>query len=49
MLKITGILRGSRTKVRWRPISGRSRVTVKKKRNPATELLMVGGRTPVCL
>jgi len=28
-------------------MSGRSSVTVKKKRNPATEPLMVGGRTPV--
>jgi hypothetical protein len=28
--------------------SGRSSVTVKKKRKAATALLMLGGRTPVC-
>ena len=43
------ILRGSRTKVRCRAISGRSRVTVKKKRSAATEPLMLGARTPVCV
>src|SRR3989475_3154549 len=48
-LKTTGILRGSRTKVRCRAISGRSRVTVKKKRSAATEPLMLGARTPVCV
>jgi hypothetical protein len=42
-----GTLRGSRTNVRCRAISGRSSVTVKKKRKAATEPLMVGGRTPV--
>jgi len=43
-LKTTGILRGSRTKVRYRAISGRSSVTVKKKRSAATELLILGGQ-----
>jgi hypothetical protein len=32
-----------------RAISGRSSVTVKKKRNAATEPLMLGGRTPICV
>ena len=44
---ITGILRGSRTNVRWRAISGRSSVTVKKKRSATTEPLMLGARAPV--
>jgi hypothetical protein len=48
-LKTAGILRGSRTNVRWRAISGRSSVTVKKKRSAATEPLMLGACTPVCV
>src|ERR1700726_1926148 len=48
-LKTTGILRGSRTKVRCLAISGRSSVTVKKKRSAATEPLMLGARTPACV
>ena len=46
---ITGILRGSRTNVRCRAISGRSSVTVKKKRSAATEPLMPDAPTPVCI
>ena len=46
-LSTAGIFRGSRTKVRCRAISGRSSVTVKKKRSAATEPLMLGGWTPV--
>src|ERR1700726_1680715 len=48
-LKTTGILRGSRTNVRCLVISGRSSVTVKKKRSAATEPLMLGARTPACV
>jgi hypothetical protein len=35
--------------LRQRQISGRSSVTVKKKRSAETELLMLGARTPVCV
>ena len=42
-LNITGILRGSRTNVRWRAAFARPSVTVKKKRSAATDPLMVGG------
>src|SRR4030081_3299399 len=48
-LKTTGILRGSRTNVRCRAISGRSSVTVKKKRSAAPEPLMPDAPTPVCV
>jgi hypothetical protein len=48
-LRTVGIVRGSRTKVRCRAISGRSGVTVKKKRSAATDPLMLGARTPVCV
>ena len=43
-----GSRRGSRTTVSRRARSGRSSVTVKKKRKAATALLMLGGRIPVC-
>ena len=47
-LGTAGSRRGSRTMVSRRARSGRSSVTVKKKRKAATALLMLGGRTPVC-
>jgi hypothetical protein len=39
----------ARPLVRSRAISGRSSVTVKKKRSAATEPLMLGARTPICV
>ena len=45
-LGTAGSRRGSRTMVSRRARSGRSSVTVKKKRKAATALLMLGGRTP---
>jgi hypothetical protein len=47
-LSTAGSRRGSCTMVSRRARSGRSSVTVKKKRSAATVLLMVGGRTPIC-
>ncbi len=48
-LSTTGSRRGSRTTVSRRARSGRSSVTVKKKRRAETELLMLGGCMPLCL
>jgi len=42
-----GNLRGKRAKTRRRDRSGRSSVTVKKKRSAETEQLIVGGCTPL--
>ena len=42
----TGSFCAWRTSVRWRAISGRLQVVVKKKRSVATVLFMVGGCTP---
>ena len=46
-LSTVGIRRGYGTTVSRRARSGRSSVTVKKKRRAETALLMLGGRTPV--
>jgi hypothetical protein len=47
VLSTAGSLRGWRTTVRRRARSGRSSVTVKKKRRAETALLMLGGCMPV--
>jgi len=46
-LRTFGSLRGWRTRTRRRDRSGRSSVTVKKKRSAETELLMLGGCMPL--
>src|ERR1700677_3325624 len=46
-LSTAGNLRGKRARTRRRDRSGRSSVTVKKKRSAETEQLMVGGCTPL--
>jgi hypothetical protein len=48
-LSTAGSRRGSRTIVSRRARSGRSSVTVKKKRRAATAPLMLGGCMPVCV
>jgi len=48
-LSTAGSRRGSRTIVSRRARSGRSSVTVKKKRRAATALLMLGGCMPICV
>jgi hypothetical protein len=48
-LSTAGSWRGSRTTVSRRAKSGRSSVTVKKKRRAETALLTLGGCTPVCV
>jgi hypothetical protein len=48
-LSTAGSRRGSRTIVSRRARSGRSSVTVKKKRKAATALLMLGGGMPICV
>jgi hypothetical protein len=49
MLSTAGILRGCGTTVSRRDRSGRSSVTVKKKRRVETALLMLGGCMPLCV
>ena len=46
-LSTAGSLRGQRARTRRRDRSGRSSVTVKKKRSAETEQLIVGGCTPL--
>jgi hypothetical protein len=48
-LSTAGIRRGCGTTVSRRARSGRSSVTVKKKRRAETALLMLGGCTPICV
>ena len=48
-LSTAGIRRGYGTTVSRRARSGRSSVTVKKKRRAATALLMLGGCMPICV
>jgi hypothetical protein len=48
-LSTAGIRRGCGTTVSQRDRSGRSSVTVKKKRRAETELLMLGGCRPLCV
>jgi hypothetical protein len=48
-LSTAGIRRGCGTTVSRRARSGRSSVTVKKKRKAETALLMLGGCIPICV
>jgi hypothetical protein len=48
-LRTVGIRRGYGTTVSRRARSGRSSVTVKKKRRAETALLMLGGCRPLCV
>jgi len=48
-LSTAGSRRGNRTTVSRRARSGRSSVTVKKKRKAETALLMLGGCMPICV
>jgi hypothetical protein len=48
-LSTVGIRRGYGTTVSRRARSGRSSVTVKKKRRAETALLMLGGCMPLCV
>ena len=48
-LSTTGMRRGCGTTVSRRARSGRSSVTVKKKRSAETALLMLGGCRPLCV
>jgi len=48
-LSTAGIGRGCGTTVSRRDRSGRSSVTVKKKRRAETALLMLGGCMPICV